>query len=348
MGPSSLTIVIPVFNSSRSLPLLFNALLAQTVKPGNIIFIDNGSADNTVELLEDFKNKFSGKVSILKESTRGPAAARNTGITHVETELVGFFDSDVIPDKNWTADALAFMETHQDIDFVFGVFKEDYPAKEIFFRFQIFYRNPLPEGFATRKEDVFWQGFAMFSNGICKRDLLQRVGKLREDYLAGEDLDFHLRALQLGARIYLNYSGLPVHHYEKYTFFTFIKSRCMYRDALAKIMKLYFKGMLVIRRADGVTIRKFGFATVWVGNVPSRFLLIPFLLLAVFHPILLLIGLPVLLYLKSLIHVFNKSRYRKGYSFGELFIFTLIETAVAAGLLITHVLILFQYFVIMV
>jgi glycosyltransferase involved in cell wall biosynthesis len=347
VNPASLTIVVPVFNSQRTLPFLFNALLAQSVKPGKIIFVDNGSTDNTLGLLNDFKYKFTGETLILKETKRGPSAARNTGISHVDTELVGFFDSDVIPDNKWIENALSFVEAHPDIDFVDGIFLESYPSKDIFFRFQAFYRNPQPEGLAVRKEDVFWLGFAMVSMGLCKTNLFQRAGKFREDYLFGEDLEFHLRALASGARIYLNYRVLTSYHYEKYNFFTFIKSRCMYRLALAKILKSYFKGMLIKRKAGAVNVRRVGIATVWVGNIPSPFLLIPFALLVIFYPILLLPVLFALLFVKCLARVFAKSKERLGYSLWELTVFSLIETAVAFSLLFTHIFILFRYFVIM-
>lgn len=346
MENRSLSIIVPVKNSARTLPFLFEALSRQTVRPQKIILVDNDSNDTSLKIMEDFKNSYKGEVSILSERKRGPSACRNKGIAHADTELVGFFDSDVIPPDDWVINAVSFLENHPGIDFVYG-YIEGYPPTGLFFRFQSFYRHEAFEGFAETEEDIFRERFIMFSNAICRRNFLNRVGKLREDYFPAEDTEFNIRAVRQGAKLYINYRGILARHYEKYTFTTFIKSRCLYRLYLAKIIREYFKGKLIIRNKDSVVIKDIGFATVWIGNLLWLIAGLPFLFAAFFYPILFAAA-PFLLCIMNFVHVFYKGLKKKGYTFKELIIFGLIQTAVVAGLLFTQAYIFLRYFLIMV
>lgn len=346
MENPSFSIIIPVKNAQATLPYLFEALSKQKIKARKIIFVDNDSVDESLGMLENFKKSFAGEVLILAEKKKGPSAARNRAIPYADTEFIGFLDTDVIPPEDWTTNALSFFENHPEFDFVYGILK-GYPHKGILFRFQSFYRNDSPKGPAEKKEDIFWQDFIMFSNGACRRSLLQKTGNLDENFYYGEDLDFHLRALQQKAKLYIGYPGLEADHYEKYTFPKFIISRYFYRVALAKIMTVYFKGMLIIRKKSSVVSRRIGFFTVWIGN-PSWFLgFVLFAILILFYPALLLTALPVL-YGANLFHVLYKGLKRKGYAIGELIIFSFMQTAVVIGLLIAHVFVFFRYFVLMI
>ena len=342
----SIAIIIPVRNSEATLPFLLDALQKQTVSPKKIIFVDNRSEDNSVKLIEDFKNRYKGEVLILAEDKKGPSAVRNKGISHADTDFIAFFDSDIIPNDDWIKNASAFFSEHPECDLLHGNVN-GYPPEGIIFRFQTFYRHDMQEGYAEKEEDIFWQGFFIFLNALCRRSALRKIGSLNEDYLFGEDIDFHLRALRGGSRVYLNHSGAKAYHYEKYTYPRFIASRCAYRYGLAKIMKRYFSGMFVIRKRNGAAVRKLGFITAWIGDLLWLVFIAPFLVFAFFRPAILLAA-PVLFYLMNLIHVFLKSRKKKGFTLKELIIFSFMQTGVVIGLIITQIIIFFRYFVIMI
>ncbi len=93
MACESLTIVIPVFNRRELIGGTLDSLMRSEVLPAEVIVVDNGSSDGTYEWCVEYAEGHAG-VRVLKEMTRGAAAARNRGLSECSTEWVYFFDSD--------------------------------------------------------------------------------------------------------------------------------------------------------------------------------------------------------------------------------------------------------------
>jgi glycosyltransferase involved in cell wall biosynthesis len=91
-----LTVYIPCFNAEAYIEGSIRSLLAQTRPPDEILVIDDGSTDRSVELA----SKFPVRV-IRHERNRGLAAARNTAIANASHELVGAIDADVFAKEDW-------------------------------------------------------------------------------------------------------------------------------------------------------------------------------------------------------------------------------------------------------
>ncbi len=93
----SITIVIPVYNRAGIVGDTLRSIAAQTYRPLRIIAVDNGSTDDTLSVLENWKRtteKDDFRIDIFSEPTPGATAARNRGLKEVESEYVMFFDSD--------------------------------------------------------------------------------------------------------------------------------------------------------------------------------------------------------------------------------------------------------------
>ncbi len=90
------TVVIPSYNSARYLPEAINSVLAQTYQPIEIVVVDDGSTDNTAEVVATY----GGKITYIKQENRGLSAARNTGILSSSGQYIVFLDSDdfLLPD----------------------------------------------------------------------------------------------------------------------------------------------------------------------------------------------------------------------------------------------------------
>ena len=92
-----ITIVVPVYNRPLLIARCLDSLYGQIYRPLHVIVVDNASSDST---LDSVKNWTNGKtdtdfiVDILSERKAGAAYARQTGLEHVTTEKVMFFDSD--------------------------------------------------------------------------------------------------------------------------------------------------------------------------------------------------------------------------------------------------------------
>src|SRR3989344_2404741 len=91
------SIVIPTFNRKEELRKCLSALSNQSYNKIEIIVIDDGSTDNTEEMVKkEFKN-----IKFFKQNNTGPSIARNNGIKKAKGDFILFTDSDCVPDKYW-------------------------------------------------------------------------------------------------------------------------------------------------------------------------------------------------------------------------------------------------------
>ena len=84
------TIIIPTYNSSPFIGKAIDSVLAQTYTDYEIILVDDGSTDNTKEILE----KYQDNITYILQPNQGVAIARNTGIRNSESEYIALLDSD--------------------------------------------------------------------------------------------------------------------------------------------------------------------------------------------------------------------------------------------------------------
>ncbi len=90
----SITVIIPTFNRAGVLPETIGSVSAQTYAATEIIVVDDGSTDDTARVVEHITASCSVPVRYLKQSNRGPAAARNLGISRAGSDTIAFLDSD--------------------------------------------------------------------------------------------------------------------------------------------------------------------------------------------------------------------------------------------------------------
>ena len=89
------SVVIPTYNREKYLPDAINSVLNQTYKDFEIIIVDDGSRDNTKEVVESFMKKYPHiPIRYFYQENKGPAAARNRGIKEAKGEYIAFLDSD--------------------------------------------------------------------------------------------------------------------------------------------------------------------------------------------------------------------------------------------------------------
>lgn len=85
-----ISVVIPNYNNSRFLIECLESVLTQTYKNIEIILVDDGSTDNSLQVLLSFQDR----IELITTENRGPSAARNTGIMKAKGEFIAFLDSD--------------------------------------------------------------------------------------------------------------------------------------------------------------------------------------------------------------------------------------------------------------
>lgn len=104
MNDYTVDIIIPTYNRAYLISETINSVMAQTFKPKSIIIIDDGSTDNTREVIESYKsiaNSRGIKITYAVQSSKGVSAARNEGIKRSSAKYLLFLDSDDLLEQTY-------------------------------------------------------------------------------------------------------------------------------------------------------------------------------------------------------------------------------------------------------
>lgn len=182
-----ISVVIPVRNRVELVKRTLESIQAQTVEPDEIILVDNGSTDGTLEVLRSYPG-----ATVVEEPRPGAAIARNAGLKKVKSEYVMFFDSDdVMPPRHIeeVTNGLRAAGMPELGAFNMELIKLD--------------GSRLPKPFRhgdTMKMQIF---HAILSTQRCviSTELARRVGGWNESLGGWDDLEFGVRLLATGAEV---------------------------------------------------------------------------------------------------------------------------------------------------
>ena len=87
------SVIVPVYNTEKYLPSALDSLINQTLKDIEIICVNDGSKDNSLAVLNEYKEK-DNRIKVISQPNSGVCVARNTGIENSKGEYIAFFDSD--------------------------------------------------------------------------------------------------------------------------------------------------------------------------------------------------------------------------------------------------------------
>lgn len=93
MEKDLVSVIVPVYNIEKYLPRCIESILDQTYKNWEAIFINDGSIDNSLKVLEEYKKR-DERIKIIDKKNAGSGAARNDGIETSKGKYIAFLDSD--------------------------------------------------------------------------------------------------------------------------------------------------------------------------------------------------------------------------------------------------------------
>jgi glycosyltransferase involved in cell wall biosynthesis len=96
------SIIIPSYNRAHIISRAIQGVLDQTFQDFEIVIVDDGSTDNTKEILQEFTG--DTRIKSIYQTNAGVCAARNTGAKQAEGEFLIFLDSDDTVEKSWLQD----------------------------------------------------------------------------------------------------------------------------------------------------------------------------------------------------------------------------------------------------
>lgn len=118
-----ISIIMPIFNSEKYLLKAVNSVLTQTYNNFELILVDDGSTDKSLEICNSFLH--DSRVKVIEQKNSGVSSARNTGIKKANGDWVMFIDSDDCIDKDMLYSMVESIKT-EEIDFIFCGFKKKF------------------------------------------------------------------------------------------------------------------------------------------------------------------------------------------------------------------------------
>jgi glycosyltransferase involved in cell wall biosynthesis len=112
----TISIIIPTFNRAKLIERAIISLLTQTYQDFEIIVVDDGSTDNTRDVVFSFGNQ----IRYMRQDNRGPSSARNAGISASRGKFVAFLDSDDYFMKPNLEIKMSFLESNPQVGWVYS------------------------------------------------------------------------------------------------------------------------------------------------------------------------------------------------------------------------------------
>jgi glycosyltransferase involved in cell wall biosynthesis len=191
-NPFSVSVVIPAFNVEKSIGRALRSVLDQTLKPQEIIVVDDGSTDGTAAETK----KFGRKVKYLRQDNAGPSQARNTGIEAARGTWIAFLDAD----DEWLLtkleEQMALLKRHPDL---FWCGANAFNNNE---GVETYRSSPVKAREGLAGKEYFDHYFVAVGGGyiieatntfVIKRAVFEEVGLFNTEYIRVEDSEMWCR-----------------------------------------------------------------------------------------------------------------------------------------------------------
>jgi len=210
MTTIKVSVVIPVYNAKDYLYDCIKSLLDQTLSDCEFIFVNDGSIDNSQQIIEEYQKK-DQRIIIFNQENKGIGEARNAGINIANGEYVGFLDNDDFL-KNDFLESLYIKAIKDDLDILVSktilgrddkfIIKDNGFDKDLIFDKTFINENIIPN--LLRVEDLFavW-------NKIYKRSFIN-ANQIRfpENRVIEEDNMFNIQAFNKAEKVlFTDYAG---------------------------------------------------------------------------------------------------------------------------------------------
>lgn len=178
---TKISIIMPIYNDSELLDKSISSLLNQTLDDFEIVCVDDGSTDNSLEILNGYASKYNF-IKVFSQENQGPGKARNYGISKAEGDYIGFLDADDYFISNYALEQLYDVAVKYNSNMVAGNIKlvdgegNYFPFTPL--DYYTDYGTILPEDYG-----IPWA----FYKNIYKNDFLTENGINFPDLIRGED-----------------------------------------------------------------------------------------------------------------------------------------------------------------
>lgn len=176
MNNITLSVIIPTYNQALYIGAAIDSVLKQIPDYCEVIVVDDGSTDDTQEIL----NNYHDKIIILQQKNSGIGAARNAGINIAKGKYIGFLDSDDLWSDDHYQSLMDVFKSNPKASLVYGMTEEFIEASE-------------DKNYLLRQSTA---GFLCGSIFVTKQ-FIEQVGLFRADLIMGEFIEWISRARAL-------------------------------------------------------------------------------------------------------------------------------------------------------
>lgn len=196
-----ISIILPVYNASKYLDECIKSILDQSYKNYEAIFVDDGSKDNSLEILRKYQ-KIDNRVVVIHQDNQGVASARNIGLKYATGQYITFIDPDDYVYSNYLYYLKGLIDNNNcDIAISKGIVDSYKPNKKnTNHSLTLFTSQDAIVDILTYKMNVaVW-------NKMYKRDLLYTNHiKFDEELRMGEGFNFNIDAFKYARKIAIGY-----------------------------------------------------------------------------------------------------------------------------------------------
>jgi len=202
------SVIVPTYNRAHIIARPLGSIIRQTYRDIEIIVVDDGSTDNTADVVEELARKSQRQILYEKKPNRGCASARNRGIQLATGDLIAFLDSDDAWEEN-ALETLVSELIRSGADFIYS------PAVEMYENGTEVINYPVaanhPEAFAIEHFKV-----TNTRNGslLFRRKVFAKIPGMDERLTHNEDSDFLQRVAIHFHAAYSNVPTVRVFHHD--------------------------------------------------------------------------------------------------------------------------------------
>lgn len=191
-----ISVIIPVYNAEKFLHKCLNSVLKQTYENFELILVNDGSKDNSLQICQEWSLKDS-RVKTIDQKNQGPGAARNTGLVAANGDYIYFLDSDDFIEDDLLATAIKSIEEFKYDMILFGFNKLTIDGKRIS---TIKHKEADLRNLQQQQEnlaELFLDGgcFAVWDK-LFRKDFLIQNNIVFDLKKRGEDLAFMIKSYQ--------------------------------------------------------------------------------------------------------------------------------------------------------
>jgi glycosyltransferase involved in cell wall biosynthesis len=179
----TVSVIIPVFNGEKFIAEAIESVLGQSIKPSEVIVVNDGSTDETEGILK----KFGESIQYINQANAGSASARNKGLQIAQSNVIGFLDADDIWVKDKLEKQLNLFRKNPQYEMVIG----------------LLCRIPYSKtDEVLNQKKVKGEYVLQLGSVLIQKRVFDQIGNFDESMLQGEDVDLFLRILEAGIKVW--------------------------------------------------------------------------------------------------------------------------------------------------